>query len=490
MDRPLHLSSGSDGSHLDLRSHIAFFDDALQPSAAQRSAPFWNSVHLHERAHWIRLRGSSVGLLLALLQRARIKTAEEALSLISKKQGLDLINHRKESAIWSYKTGYEPGLAGEDFALYGQFWLDLRYAADLIFDSDRISGFPWHGADSIRCAIADAWNFSSGLPGYLPFPGNSIAEAFLQGDVTIEPFPQYSWVRTFRKGVEGIEQRPLGLFPSEPALTTRLLWECASSLDEMAQALRLKDDIASHDPDLIRLLNLKMSETSYGLPWQLARHMCGLAGTTALLFLIAVDIAMNPPLPFLEPLKPQSWEDFYPPSRFLKAYQVIAEISSLHEINARNADILWARKVICEQSGMLYGKLDEACQEHGNLSSLLKADEKVGFLNAIACISHKLMDVRYSDPLSLVYPRTSRVLTFTDTQEGIDHALCFTPPISAASDGMYVATGFPSGDVVTYLETCVVGNLTEQFVSDTGEYDLSFLPANQRVGHEVRFSWQ
>lgn len=289
------------GWYLDLRSHIMFSRDKLEGSDIARG--FWKAAYLHETAHWMRYQSSTIGLLLTLLQRAKAITAMRAISELPRLLRVDLIRRlRSGTPVWSTERGFDPNHLGEDFALMGQSWLDLQVVFTLLFDANGIDGIAWQYDEALGCALSDAWRAAASFPGMLPHPGNAVA------DHLCRDFPKLS-PQTGR------------------TITTRSLWECASTLDE----LRTNGLTADDQSQLAELVRYKLDEPEYGAPWAWANGQC-VGGTTPDMFQLVVHLAMNPPLPFWDPaVTAMSWEDLYPPARFARLYRTVAENSFLHE---------------------------------------------------------------------------------------------------------------------------------------------------------------
>jgi hypothetical protein len=295
-------------------------------------SPFWKFTYQHEVAHWVRWQSSSIGLLLSALQRARGLTAYKALCGLDTRTRAQIIYEARNGApIWTLESGYAPGFAGEDFALSGQFWLDQYIAYQVLLDDSALGRFRCP-EESFSCAIADAWLAFSTFPNIMGHPGNAVAENIFTG--RIESVVRFGY-----------------------RLTTRSLFECASTLDELRPGEKHAEDVWR---DQVRMINYKLEDEAYGGPWQVANRMCP-DGTNAKMVQLAVHIALNPPLPFWdENVKNLSWSDLYPPARFIKVYEYISRFpKSLHEVFDKNSledavEILIG--IIRQNSGVPYAK--------------------------------------------------------------------------------------------------------------------------------------
>ncbi|MCX4598446.1 hypothetical protein OG819_55950 [Streptomyces sp. NBC_01549] len=148
------LSAGPCGWHLDLRSHILFSPDRFESDEDARD--FWHATYQHEIAHWVRYQTSSIGLLLVLLQRARAITAQRAIQEVPDRMRDQIVERfRAGHPLWSYESGYDPSMAGSEFALMGQIWLDLRFTYEALLDFENLRGVRWRAADAVGNAISD-----------------------------------------------------------------------------------------------------------------------------------------------------------------------------------------------------------------------------------------------------------------------------------------------------------------------------------------------
>ncbi|MCL7369587.1 hypothetical protein [Streptomyces ardesiacus] len=237
------------------------------------------------------------------MQRAQALTAQHAINgLPGRTRGKIIERMRKGLPLWTVKRAYDPDVAGVDFGVLGQSWLDLHVAHRLIFDIADVT-FRWHADDAVRSALSDAWRAAGSFRGMRPHPGNDVADHVFQGGVRGEG--------------------------DDCQITTRSLWESASTLDECRTTWEIAPESANQ---LLRMATYKMDEPEYGGPWNLANKMCP-GGTTPRMFLVAVHIATNPPLPFLDEQATEiHWDDLYPPIRFVKIYQTIRKHMYLHDV--------------------------------------------------------------------------------------------------------------------------------------------------------------
>ncbi|MCF1648669.1 hypothetical protein [Streptomyces indiaensis] len=219
---------------------------------------------------------------------------------------------RRGEPIWTFDSGYNPSLAGEDFALMGQAWLDLELAYRILFDASKVpTPLRWSPDDAMSSAISDAWRAAACFPGMLPHPGNDIADHIYRGNVYL-------------------------VAPGGVHLTTRSLWECASTLDEIRASATGADEEAL--AELRRMAGYKLQDPVYGGPWKVANEITHGINTVAM-FLVAVHIATNPPLPYWDhTVTDLSWDDLYPPSRFMKVYKFLHDNRFFREFRTFQPD--------------------------------------------------------------------------------------------------------------------------------------------------------
>ena len=241
------LGSGCSDSYLDLRSYVLFINDAPADESVAENA-FWTSRYHHELGHWIRFHGSSIGHLLTLLKYARDQSALTGFVELSARQREAVIERRQSGQpVWSFEKVYDPGLAGEPFALQGQFWLDLYYAFMALLDYESLADIPGTPHEAFRLSIADTWLFLDKSANYARYPGHDQARSWLRGSC-------------------------LPAFTHRGHLSTRLLLECASTIDEILMIGQARKDDHLDTQEYGRL---KLEETEYGLPARIAEDYLG-----------------------------------------------------------------------------------------------------------------------------------------------------------------------------------------------------------------------
>lgn len=450
------LSAGPCGWHLDLRSHILFSPDRYESDEDARD--FWNATYQHEIAHWVRYQTSSIGLLLVLLQRARAITAQRAI--------LELPDHMRDQVVerfraghplWSFESGHDPSVAGDEFALMGQIWLDLRFTYEALLDMENLRGVRWHAADAVGSAISDAWRAAEAFSGMTEHPGNEIADGLLHG-----------------------RMRPIVV--NGHHLTTRSLWESASTLDELRPKWGADAD---NFVELSRLVRYKMDEPVYGGAWKAANQLCQ-TGTTPEMFLLVVHIATNPALPYWgSPVTRLHWDDLYPPSRFLRIYEFIARNMYLHDILADGQEegIAQVLDLIPRKAGVGYAA--PITHAEPDLDSHPAADQHlVGDLNAVIRSSLYLRHHWSESPSRFILPSTSHVYAMADGgKDEIDRlSLVWSaahPPLMQFTDGLWSGPLFHERRPA-FLLNAWAHNTLDTLITGGDPEDQSYLPEQAR----------
>jgi len=388
------LGDGHGDSRLDLVTHV-LYEEADDHGLSLDEIDFLASMARtqHERSHWPRFHGTSIGHLLNLLRHSRHTTAVTALRGASP-AAAPRIRAKRHSGVplWSIEQAYDPSVAGEGFAIMGQAWVDSYWLWNAIFDSSTLSGIRSHPDESAPYGLADAWLHSAGVAGSAEYPGNEIARAWLQGPI-------------------------IGCATDHGDLTTRLLWECASTLDEL-----LPPELEDYDSTLPvqepilngtfteahqRLAQIKLNETAYGLPARVANDCCSNLSILALLLLI--DFALNPPLPMFGAAQESvPWGGFYPPERFLRCApygHILSSLTSSWQDDL--SDLPNAYDLLSALTGLAYFAPSDATLSR--VPSVRRAvDGPYAFHDALVSTSSKLLWLRGDAPAAIVLPHSSR----------------------------------------------------------------------------------
>lgn len=262
------------GPELNLRSQLLHLDYVdYQGIDVLRAVIAGHMRYVHEHGHWTRLHGTSLGVLLTLLRRTRDRLVGHVITGLDDRDIRDFARQRlNDRRLFDPAERHPRRRLGEVVSARREQWLDLYRAAHFLFDARDSAGLGSFTPQSIEHAIDVTWHQSEG-DGMLP---RGRADAF-------------SWAPG--------SPVDTGAFGS---LSTRLLLECASVLDEWFQLQGpLRDTLP---PDLARMVQFALAE-DYGLAyraaWVAADRDLGPAVVQTL-----IDFALNPPLPDLTPAPP------------------------------------------------------------------------------------------------------------------------------------------------------------------------------------------
>ncbi len=433
----------------DVDEHGVAFEDLDLLAAMARSQ--------HELSHWPRFHGASVGHLLNLLRYTRNAMALKALRSVgpSAADGI-AVKRRSGVPLWSIEEPFDPSVGGELFAISGQCWVDSYWLWNALFDMSPLQKLRSHANESAPYAVADVWLGSEGFAGSSGYPGNEEARQWLSG-----PF--------FASGTDH------GL------LTTRLLWECASSLDELLpaeledwdsrlpiQALVLNGGwVAPHE----RLAHIKLSETAYGTPAKVAADAYGDLSILSLLLLI--DFALNPPLPMLgESCGSVAWADFYPPERFRRCVPHGQLLTSFtRDWQDDLPELSTAYELLSRVTGLPYFSPGDMTLETVPAVRRALAGENT-FHNSLASTSAKLLWLRGQSPERVLLPHSTRWPV--SRIPGFENDPPPDLPIVMQMGPRYTVGTMPLGedDVTSYLRSAVENHLVDEMVNGVGPMTL------------------
>lgn len=459
------LGSGCSDSYLDLRSNVLFINDAPPDKSVAENA-FWTSRYHHELGHWLRFHGSSIGHLLTLLKYARDQSALTGFVELSTLQREAVIERRQSGRpVWSFEKVYDPGLAGESFALQGQFWLDLYYAFMALLDYDSLAGIPGTPHEAFRLSIADAWLFLDKSTNYARYPGHGQARSWLRGAC-------------------------LPALTHRGHLSTRLLLECASTIDEILMIGQARED---HHVDIQEYGRLKLDETEYGMPARITEDYLGPYFTLQTLQAI-IDFALNPPLPFMyRSIPPLEWEDFYPPLRFLKILGVMSGCTeNIIVADGSDEEHLQFRAFILGRSGLVYGENEFEQPGQSFTVNFMRPATGV-YYSSLLDASRTLLHLRSSSPHEVASPQVARVRTFSISEpNGLKNALraeiAFHPFVAQLPEGLGIAQGMSQQDAVNYLNGMMLSATLDALVNEVGCVPSEMLPAAVPIDHFRRLA--
>jgi hypothetical protein len=398
-------------------------------------------------------------MLLVLLQRARAITAQRAIhELPHRLRDRVLDRFGPGRSLWSFESGYDPTVAGVDFAVMGQSWLDLRYTYEALFDIENVANLRWHGADAVGSALSDAWRAAERFPGMAAHPGNETADQLFRGPVE-------------------------NIVTSGYQLTTRSLWECASTLDELRFSWGPNPENIS---ELSKLVRYKLDEPVYGGAWTVANDLCGV-GTTPAMFLVAVHVAMNPALPFWDPqVTALNWDDLYPPSRFVKIYEFIANNIHLHDVLAsgQEEDLALVLDLIQREAGVRCATA--ITQAELDLDTHPAASQDlVGDLNAVIRSNLFLRHHWQQTPSRFILPSTGQVYRIESERDTDIKRLSLIqnaalPPFMQFTDGLWTTPLFRDTRAL-YFANVWAHNTLDTFITGGNAEEQSFFPSDIRL---------
>jgi hypothetical protein len=483
------LNSGTSASHLSLRTQIM----ALAGSSDYEDAELhdhWSGRHRHEVGHWLRYHGSTVGLYLTLLKLSRDLLAVDYLrSLDPASRAFIGETRRRGDAIWSYHHT-APSKLGESWDMGEQIWLDAYYAQTALLDFAGVDGLSWNSDEALRFSMADVWTSLGALDplagSFAEFPGHDAARNWLRGDL----------VRPVCDGTE---------------LTTRLLWECASTLDELRFGRRSARS-EQGQRDIFAMAREKLEGTSYGLPVRIAEQMLGQKPSLELL-LFLLDFATNPPLPFLSKTSNPAlvtWNDFYPPLRFIAACEMVEEHPTpfilVPQAEDANAVYRHLRRAMRDHGGPRYGSDDFSTnqfEERANDRSApgftindpdldrLFSGQHHSHLLAQVAVSRHLLGIREHWPAITTDGRNNELLFVADksTFGHLDSAdrffrmsLPYEPFISYYEDKLHPVRSAAISDeqAARYMSSVMQSCILDDLLNSTGALEQEYLPVSMR----------
>ena len=298
------------GAELNLRSQMMFLKPLpANTSSYINSALAWNSRYIHECGHWARLHGTTIGVLLTHLRRTRDQLATFLCRSLDAGEVRRISRFRQlGTPILSWQRSLLAECCDPRLAALGEDWLMHRAAYDLLFDprgcQQALREVSMREAADL--ALRQAWR-QAAQPGILPFPDGSEADV-VTGAVV------------------------LPTIDSTLYLSTRLLFECASALDELypmvfgyvwrdTESAEIGKVFAEHGNE--RMLEATING-EYGLPCVIANQLAGRLLDPYVVHSL-IDFALNPPVPGLtSEVTSVDFQELYPPARFVRAAQALA----------------------------------------------------------------------------------------------------------------------------------------------------------------------
>lgn len=360
------------GAELDLRSQLLFLDftDALVANDPITKLVSSGSTYIHESSHWSHVHGSSIGVLLTLLQRVRDASAVEFSRRLTRS------DRQLIARSWRGGHSIESGLRQLAFSdaaqSVGQTWLDLYHTWQVLIDPETLDGprsLPLRSMDS---AVRTTWFQSAGKE-MTPLCSSHHKPVLLN---TVEGGPP-------------------------PTITTRLLLECAAALDEIF--VHSTGSMAQYADSEFGTMLESAVETEYGLPWRYAQRLAG--REVGLLTVQAlIDFALNPPVPGLQQDVDQvEWIGFYPPFRYEFACEVLgSEPAWSNPPTLDELQTFW--REIEVGTGLQMGRVDTTLTTDSSLQQITESPSRFD-LQARMCLfsSASLQADRRSTPERLAF---------------------------------------------------------------------------------------
>jgi hypothetical protein len=359
--------------------------------------------------------------------------------------------------VWSFAKVFEPDLAGKHFALFSQFWLDLRCAQLMMCDQNAMAGIPYAFPEAMNMAVADTWLYAANRPNASPYPGDDAREC-IRGSF---------WQQMQAAG----------------GLSLRLTWECASTVDELCW--QVDKPVEGVSGDLIKATNFKIKQSSYGLPWTWAEQMAR-RELHPHVVLALVDFATNPPLPFLlRAAQGITWRELYPASRFTAAATYSAHDTAFEELcDGSDRGYLYARRALEEGTGLRYG-VDEFGPDKWTPAEILQAGSNLGFFeHASLAVSRLLLAKSRERPSAVIGYLAPRGVIAGITDEraqeiGLIRALG-TPFVLSMADGVYKSDALTDEQAENAVVPMWTSNMLDELVHGSGRLAFDYLPPEWR----------
>jgi len=379
----------------DQFSLLSYALSISQTDATDLASVFdYHATVVHEESHWVRFHGTTIGAALALIQYAQQLTAAQF-------SGLSLA---EKGRLWRQRDNGQPiftfpvlGTAGsDDFKLFRQLWLDMKIGYKALLDSSSLDGIQWDRRAAIESALTDAFIF---MP--------SVYDSSLSSDspasdprTAIQICGSMYFLQVGRR-----KQR----------LTTRSLFECAATLDQLLGILGSASYARQATLVGVERVLHTLSEPQYGEPVLTFREIIGGVELSSLVehsstILALIDFSLNPPLPpaISSPLdmRGRRWEELYPPARFTAACGALAsgDIAILN-LECSDDDLREFTRAVAEATGMLdpFSYSGPMCTTAGD-GSVRYSDVKNRdqYLFYLAETQRRLWALRLSEPSAVM----------------------------------------------------------------------------------------
>lgn len=364
----------------------------------------------------------------------------------------------------------------ERLQLFRQIWLDLNYMYRVLLDSEQIGGLAWNQQAAISSALTDLVMYSH--------------ETFQRSDL-IESI-DLGW----SDGITGISA-------NGERLTTRLLFECAATIDQIfaIQGFSAGGDLFAKP--LMRagvdLMNVLFSER-YGLPYRIFTGAVNghplHSGQALTTLLVLCDFALNPPLPpaVLEPrtLANLTWVSMYPPVRFVRACEMVSELGLVptepdNRTICAYIDAVATRLAVVsptQYSGYLSASQTLHVPEMFNFPNDNVYDPGGNYVTLLAWVQQKLWRLRHTEPRFIVLYGGNFTFQSRDAVELVvgDEAPWFSAPFRWTSSGAFAhSTGLSKKIVTQYFTSIATYLACADLVASCSGLRMDRLPPDSTV---------
>lgn len=296
------------------------------------SAFDYHMLAMHENSHWVRFHATTCGMALTAMKFASERLVHDLVLSAAPRTLAELAEKRRSGRrIFDLLDGGS-GIPHE-LELTRQMWLDLRVAYATLFDFDNDETLAWPIMSAVESAVTDidfwAQRFHDRAPG-----------------------------RPILRPVVG--ESKIGFVKYEDIhITTRLLFECAATIDQL---FSWGADI---DGGLFRFIEGGYTSqlddiltSEYAAPLDLLCMLTEFRGRDAhvpmLTAVALIDFALNPRVPPFIDVNAETlpeWEDLYPPARFVRACKAAKHVGLIDTVLTA-AELADYRARIAEVAGM------------------------------------------------------------------------------------------------------------------------------------------
>ncbi|WP_163206992.1 hypothetical protein [Blastococcus saxobsidens] len=327
---------------------------------------------VHENGHWIRWHGSTIGVLLTLLRRQRDEVAQRFLDGLDGRQRRYAAQSRADGRpLLEQGVPLAPWL-DDDVAELALQWLDLLATHRFLFDARGLDGTTL----DLPAAVIDC-----------------LTELRLSGAIGVEPLrsgePWFPPVAHRREKVLRVDRS---------ALSTRLLLECASLLDEAGLRPGPFHQIL---PDGVHgQLDHKLTG-GYAEPIRQAAELAGRELSFETIHLL-IDLALNPSIPGLDRnARMSQLADLYPPARFRRAATAMRDLPDLRAGRPPDrSSVLRLQQEITAATGLEVGQVSHPLSSAGTVEEAVRraSDDVSAFFDAAVQAANDVQAVRRQAP--------------------------------------------------------------------------------------------